>query len=204
MERGTELHRASSFATALPLSMMEAASLMPSAMVEARPATISAAPRREDHVALGPLLPARISPHLDGRQLKRSSPGQFLQPARCSRIPPGLRYTLLTAPFASSETLVAPVTVSSSRLPSPQTTRARREPSRPSTFGQEFGEPGVKDTEDLDIGPGRIGQRAEDIEDGADADLAARADGVLHRAMQGGREEKTDADLADGPADLAA
>ena len=42
-----------------------------------------------------------------------------------------------------------------------------------------------------------IGERAEHVEDGADADLPARPDGVLHGQVHHGREEKADADLLD-------
>ena len=76
----------------------------------------------------------------------------------------------------------------------------RAEPAE--DIGQKFGQPGVEDTEDLDVGPGRVGQRSEDIEDGPDADLAPRADGIFHRAMQGGGKEKANADLANALADL--
>ena len=41
----------------------------------------------------------------------------------------------------------------------------------------------------------RIGERAQDVENGADADFPARANGVLHRPVQFGRKEEADADL---------
>ena len=41
----------------------------------------------------------------------------------------------------------------------------------------------------------RIGERAEQVEDGAQAQLAARRLHIFHGGMHGGREQKRDADF---------
>ena len=60
-------------------------------------------------------------------------------------------------------------------------------------LGQLFG----IDADQLVRGRRRIGEGAEDVEDGAGGDLAARADGITHGRVIGRREEEGDTDLLD-------
>src|SRR5262249_58122904 len=53
----------------------------------------------------------------------------------------------------------------------------------------------------LPFDPGRIGQRAEQIEYRAGAELDPGWSDILHRWMVGGREHEADAGLADAAAD---
>src|SRR5690349_12720409 len=59
-------------------------------------------------------------------------------------------------------------------------------------------ESGVVDTCELDICTRRVGQRTEDIEDGALTNLLARTNGILHSRMKLGRKHKSDANLLYG------
>lgn len=54
------------------------------------------------------------------------------------------------------------------------------------------------DADDLRGGFGRIGERAEKIENGANAKSAASGNRVFHRGVNRGRKKKTDANLFDG------
>ena len=67
--------------------------------------------------------------------------------------------------------------------------------------GEKFGEMGSGNSDDLRGGSGGIGERAEKIENGANAEGAAGGHSVLHGGVNGGREEKSDADFFDGLAD---
>lgn len=67
--------------------------------------------------------------------------------------------------------------------------------------GQKFGEMRSGNSDDLRGGSGGIGERAEKIENGANAEGAAGGHSVLHGGVNGGREEKSDADFFDGLAD---
>ena len=51
---------------------------------------------------------------------------------------------------------------------------------------------------ELRVRPGGIGQRPQQVEDGAHAQVHANRVGVLHGGVEGGREEKPDAHFADG------
>ena len=69
-------------------------------------------------------------------------------------------------------------------------------------LGHDGREPRVVDAEQLPLGTGRVGERAEDVEDRADADLSARRAGVAHRGVQRLREQEADAGLVDAAADV--
>ncbi len=62
---------------------------------------------------------------------------------------------------------------------------------------QLLGDDRVGDAEDLPIRARRVAQRPEDIEDGADAEFAARPGRVLHRGVEGLREHEADADFVE-------
>jgi hypothetical protein len=57
------------------------------------------------------------------------------------------------------------------------------------------------DADELRGGPGGIRERTEEIENRADAEIAARVDGVFHGRVHGGSEKEADADFFDGAAD---
>ena len=63
---------------------------------------------------------------------------------------------------------------------------------------EKFGVMRRRNADDLCGGSGRIGERAEKIENGANAKSAARGNRVFHRGVNRGRKKKTDADLFDG------
>ena len=58
-----------------------------------------------------------------------------------------------------------------------------------------LGDARVSNTEHLRARPGRVGERTEDVKDGANADLAAERRRKLHRRMVGRREHETEAGL---------
>ena len=64
--------------------------------------------------------------------------------------------------------------------------------------GERLGECGSINTSELNVRACGVGERAEDIEDGALTDLFARADGVLHGGVEFCGEHKSDADVVDG------
>ncbi len=66
------------------------------------------------------------------------------------------------------------------------------------SLGHEFGEARVVHADDLRGGSGGIGERAEQIKNGADAQLAARGNGVARGGVHCGGVEEADADLFDG------
>jgi hypothetical protein len=66
------------------------------------------------------------------------------------------------------------------------------------SLGDELGEACVVHADNLRGCPGGIGQRAEQVEDGADAQLAARGNGVTRGGVHRGGVEEADADLFDG------
>ncbi|OQA39024.1 MAG: hypothetical protein BWY52_03173 [Chloroflexi bacterium ADurb.Bin325] len=68
--------------------------------------------------------------------------------------------------------------------------------------GQVLGQVGGEDAHQLAARACRVGQRAEDIEDGAHVQVAARADGVLHGRVQLRGKQKADADLVHAAPDL--
>ena len=59
--------------------------------------------------------------------------------------------------------------------------------------GQQVGMVGPRYADELPGDPGRVGQRTEQIEDGAHAEVAPGAGRVTHRGMECGREQKRDA-----------
>ena len=61
--------------------------------------------------------------------------------------------------------------------------------------GKHLGQRRVVDTQQLRFCACRVGQRSQDIKDGADTQFAARADGVAHGGMEIRRKEKADADF---------
>ena len=67
----------------------------------------------------------------------------------------------------------------------------------PGDLGHHRHERRVVDAEELPLRAGRVRERAEDVEDGADRDLAARTAGVAHRRVQRLGEQEADADLVD-------
>ncbi len=63
--------------------------------------------------------------------------------------------------------------------------------------GHERCQLGPGDAQELVLRPRRIGQRAKEVEDGADAELAAGGRGVLHRRVERLREHEAEAGLLD-------
>jgi len=61
--------------------------------------------------------------------------------------------------------------------------------------GKHLCQPGIIDADQLACRTGWVRQRPQHIEDRADTDLPPRTDGVFHRPMQPGSEEKSDPDL---------
>ena len=102
-----------------------------------------------------------------------------------------------TAPSRSSATRLGPVSEISSRPSSPWTTSARRLPSRPSACASGSTHSRREDAEQLRRRAGRVGERPEQIEDRAHADLAPRRGDVAHRRMKALREQEADADLVE-------
>ena len=73
-------------------------------------------------------------------------------------------------------------------------------PASPSTSASDLRQGRVVHADDLVRGAGRVGQRAEQVEDGALAQLAARADRVFHGRVEARRKQEADADLVDAAA----
>ena len=71
----------------------------------------------------------------------------------------------------------------------------------PEHGGEDRRQGGVVDADDLVARAGGVGQRAEQVEDGADADLAPRTDGELHRLVEHRRVEEADPGLAQAALD---
>src|SRR3712207_9027131 len=61
--------------------------------------------------------------------------------------------------------------------------------------------PGVRDADELARRPGRVGERAEEVEDRADGQLLADGDDVARRAVMGGGEHEAEAGLVDAALD---
>ena len=103
----------------------------------------------------------------------------------------GVTSSSLTLPSRSSATKVGPVVVISSSPSEPWTTQARSVPR-----GQHLGQgldPGLgEDAQKLTPRPGRIGERAHEVEDGAGAEFDPRGSDMAHGAMMTGRHEEAD------------
>ncbi len=63
---------------------------------------------------------------------------------------------------------------------------------------QQLGGVRGRRADQLPCGPGWIGQRPQQVEDGAHLQLHPRGLGVLHGGVKQGRKEKSDPDFADG------
>ena len=61
--------------------------------------------------------------------------------------------------------------------------------------GHHRGQGSIVNADQLMLRMGRIGQWPKDIKDRAHADFSSRSHGVAHGAVQGWREEKTNADV---------
>ena len=67
---------------------------------------------------------------------------------------------------------------------------------------ERLGKFGVINTRELDARASRVGERTEDVEDGALTHLFARTNGIFHGGMKLGREHEADADLLNGGGNL--
>ena len=67
----------------------------------------------------------------------------------------------------------------------------------PQNHGKVLGQQRTIDPHNLDIGPGRIGERTQYVKNGPDPNFTTRTDRVFHRTMHGGREHETDPHLTD-------
>ena len=72
----------------------------------------------------------------------------------------------------------------------------------PQGLGQRNDPAFVEHADQLVTGAGRVGQRPEQVEDRADADLAARADRVAHGTVKRRGEEKAEPHLTQAVLDL--
>ena len=97
------------------------------------------------------------------------------------------------AAWSSSTALVGPVVVISSRPSEPCTDQTRVEPRLPSTSTSGSSHCARKHAEELPLHAGRVGERAEQIEDGARAELDPRRPDMLHRGVMSRREHEADA-----------
>src|SRR4030042_553264 len=66
----------------------------------------------------------------------------------------------------------------------------------------QFSEIAVVDTEQLPFCAGRVAQRSQYVENGAQPDFPARPEGVFHSRVQHGGEKESDAHLIDAAGDL--
>ncbi len=73
----------------------------------------------------------------------------------------------------------------------------------PEHGGEDRRQGGIVHADELVARAGGVGQRAEQVEDGADADLAPRADGELHRLVEHRRVEESDPGFAQAALDHA-
>ena len=62
---------------------------------------------------------------------------------------------------------------------------------------ETLGELRARRAHDVAVGAGGVGQRAEDVEHGANAELRAQRAGELHRGVERLREHEADAGLLD-------
>ena len=118
-------------------------------------------------------------------------------PRRCrgrARVRPGRRVASATSPSCTRHTVEVVVVVSSSSPSSPRNTQAST-PRPAKHAGHHRRHPRVGAADRLGGRPGRVGQRAEEVEGGADAELAPRHGGVPHRRVEGGGEAEGDAGL---------
>ena len=79
---------------------------------------------------------------------------------------------------------------------------AAREPSSLRTLASGSVSVGSVNTCELNVRACGVGERTEDIEDGALTDLLARTDGILHGRMKLGGKHKPDANVINGVGDL--
>ena len=114
---------------------------------------------------------------------------------RRARSRSGRRSPRVTSPPWTVHTDDVVVVVSSSSPSSPRNTHAST-PARGEDAGHHRRHPAVGAADRLGGGPGRVGQRAEEVERGADAELAPGHGGVPHRGVEGGGEAEGDAGLA--------
>ena len=105
-----------------------------------------------------------------------------------------------TSPFSSAATLVGPEVVISSSPSEPCTTQTRSEPRFFSTCASGSTHWLREHADHLPLDAGRVGERPEQIEDRARAELDARRADMLHRRMMRGREHEADAGLRDAAA----
>ena len=100
----------------------------------------------------------------------------------------------VTPPSRTSQIRVGPVGAISSSPSSPRNTRAL-EPPPGQHAGHERGHPGVGDADGARARLRRVGERAEEVEGGADAQLGAGGGGVPERRVEHLREAERDPDL---------
>ena len=83
----------------------------------------------------------------------------------------------------------------------PCTTQARSGAEQQQRAGHQLGELRARHADQLPRRAGRIGQRAEQVERGPDAEFAARRPGVAHRRVERRREKEPDAGLGEAALD---
>ena len=106
-----------------------------------------------------------------------------------------------TAPSSTRKTLVWPQRLTSSSSSLPQTTSVRLVPRRAAAAASFSASAFRPAPEELELGRRRIGQRSEQIENRAIAQLSTDGGGVLHRAVHERRKTEADADLVDAACD---
>ena len=135
----------------------------------------------------GPASPARIARAMAAESAasppRRSSALARARPSSC-----GSRCPSRTSPSRTSRTVDRPFVVSSSRPSSPRNSIART-PRRARTSPISGSMRGVGDADHLRERAGRVRERAEEVEDGRDAELAADRAGVAQR--RDGRPART-------------
>ena len=179
-----------------PASMVSAARSIPSSIWPTTPATSSAAP------ALSRTTSRRMpgSPRRTASVIRAFSSGEPPDSrAVAARLNPSAAASITCRSTVSPATMYATPLPSSgsSSTPSPWMTNVRSVPRRRTTSAIRAAHGRIADPEQLAPRPGRVGQRAEQVERRPHADLAPGRAGVLHRRVEVRREQEREADLAE-------
>ena len=189
---------ASSTSRAAPESMASSALRVPCSIVSAKPPTYIAAPAFSAvRSRSGPASPAStaraISALRSGVPAASADWGETARPTSS-----GFSVQLSRCPSARSSTMcVGPEVLSSSRPSSEATSSACSQPSSPSAPAMMSRKRRSDDADQLAAGPGRVGQRAQEVEDRAHGQALAHRHHVLHGRVVAGGEHEAEADLLD-------
>ena len=187
---------ASSVSTARPASIVSAARSIPASSVSTSPATSRAAPGVEQHdVPSRSGLAAEDAFDHAGVLLGRAAG----EPGRRRHLSPSFEARDHVPLDALGPDVVEHAAVVERQLVDPVAVDDER-PLRPEPHG-DLGHPlggrRVADAEELARRAGGVGQRAEEVERGPDADLPAGRAGVAHRRVEVRREHEREPDVAE-------